>query len=662
MMKRKITGAILAGLSVLTLAGCRSKIPVDPDSGQTGSKTELRINFATGNALKTLTYNTGSPITLPDGSIYTNGQLKPVWSYISNQLNISIKDVTVQGQTASNMIQIAAATNFEDAEIYGGNVAETFMQYGARDKLINLLDYQDKLPDFMDYLEEYPLIKQQITAYDGGIYHIPYVAEMDEFSKVFYGRYNWVEVLLDTDDVLPETKTLDIAYEGYWKDDNQRNTTNVITLQNQKALNGTLSGRDAREALLQYIDSTYPNLEKRSDLYLGETSNYDIDELIALWRVIKLYPNTLFELTTGKSGTCEIIPYFFRTKSQREEIFKLINYFGGTRVYGTNTYTGKWFVDESNTLQYTFYQDELYEGIDYLKDIFSEGLINPDYDDTNNSADYRSLFYSSDLSTNSSGASTVKQLGFMTFDFIPSTAASSPTGVVKAMLPPVTTLEGMHDDNFYHYIEIPRTVMIDGWAISANTSGEKLDKALELFNFFFTDFGSNVQNFGIPDVTADFENLYTLPNQNKVPTLSSWIVSQAQIYTNGDVAKFGQEFMGIRMAVGYKADIGFEYQNMTAQAAEGYDLYEKSNVLTLGYNKSSKLLELSAPCYSLTQQEKARLSTLTVGDDQMNMIYLYIRSDRNSVSSVAEIKKSYENANVSEFIEIYQAAYARTRQ
>lgn len=662
MIKRKITGAILAGLSVLTLAGCRSKIPVDPDSGQTGSKTELRINFATGNALKTLTYNTGSPITLPDGSIYTNGQLKPVWSYISNQLNISIKDVTVQGQTASNMIQIAAATNFEDAEIYGGNVAETFMQYGARDKLINLLDYQDKLPDFMDYLEEYPLIKQQITAYDGGIYHIPYVAEMDEFSKVFYGRYNWVEVLLDTDDVLPETKTLDIAYEGYWKDDHQRNTTNVITLQNQKALNGTLSGRDAREALLRYIDSTYPNLENRSDLYLGETSNYDIDELIALWRVIKLYPNTLFELTTGKSGTCEIIPYFFRTKSQREEIFKLINYFGGTRVYGTNTYTGKWFVDESNTLQYTFYQDELYEGIDYLKGIFSEGLINPDYDDTNNSADYRSLFYSSDLSTNSSGASTVKQLGFMTFDFIPSTAASSPTGVVKAMLPPVTTLEGMHDDNFYHYIEIPRTVMIDGWAISANTSGEKLNKALELFNFFFTDFGSNVQNFGIPDVTADFENLYTLPNQNKVPTLSSWIVSQAQIYTNGDVAKFGQEFMGIRMAVGYKADIGFEYQNMTAQAAEGYDLYEKSNVLTLGYNKSSKLLELSAPCYSLTQQEKARLSTLTVGDDQMNMIYLYIRSDRNSVSSVAEIKKSYENANVSEFIEIYQAAYARTRQ
>ncbi len=661
-MKRKIMGVMLACFSLLTLVSCHSKIPVPSGPGQNSSKMELKINFATGNALKTMTYNTGSPITLPDGSIYTNGQLKPVWSYISNQLNITIKDVTVQGQTASNMIQIAAATNFEDADIYGGNVAETFMQYGARGKLVNLLDYKDKLPDFMDYLEEYPLIKQQITAYDGGIYHVPYIAEMDEFSKVFYGRYNWVETLLDTDEVLPETKTLDVAYEGYWKDSNQRNASNVITLQNQSAKGGKLSGSDAREALINYIDATYPNLKKRSDLFLGETANYDIDEIVALWRVIKLYPNTLFKLTTGKTGTCEIIPYFFRTKSQREEIFKLINYFGGTRVYGTNTYTGKWFVDESNTLQYTFYQDELFEGIEYLRDIFSEGLINPDYDDTNNSADYRSLFYSSDLSINSSGESTVKQLGFMTFDFIPSTAASSPTGVVKAMLPPVTTLKGMHDHNFYHYIEIPRTVMIDGWAISANTTGDKLNKALELFNFFFTDFGSNVQNFGIPNVTANFEELYTLPNQSKVPTLSSWIVSQAEIYTNGDVAKFGQEFMGIRMAVGYKADIGFEYQNMTSQAAAGYDLYEKANVITLGYNKSSKLLELSAPCYSLTQQEKARLSTLTVGDDQMNMIYLYIRKDRNSVSSVTEIKKAYENSNVSEFIEIYQAAYERTKQ
>ncbi len=365
-MRKKILALTLVLSMVLILVGCRTKIE---DNGNKG-KTELKINFATGNALKTLTYNTGTPVTLPDGSIYTNGQIKPAWNYIANHLDVAIKDVTVQGQTATNMIQIAAATNFEDAHIYGGNVAETFMEYGAKGKLINLLEYKDKLPDFMKYLEEYPLIKQQLTAYDGGIYSVPYVAELDEFSKVFYGRNNWIETLLDTDELLPETATLDVSYTGYWKGSKARKGANVVELQNQAASNGKLTGEVARQQLIQYIDTNYPNLEKRSDLYIDDTAEYDIDELVALWRVMKLYPNTLFKLTTGQSGTCEIVPFFFRTKNQRAEIFKLINYFGGTRVYGTNTYTGLWYVDESNTLQFSFYQDAVYEAFDYLKQIF----------------------------------------------------------------------------------------------------------------------------------------------------------------------------------------------------------------------------------------------------------------------------------------------------
>ncbi len=83
--------------------------------------------------------------------------------------------------------------------------------------------------------------------------------------------------------------------------------------------------------------------------------------------------------------------------------------------------------------------------------------------------------------------------------------------------------------------------------------------------------------------------------------------------------------------------------------------------MTLGYNKPSKLLELSAPCYSLTRQESARLATLSIGDDQINMIYLYIRSDKNSVSSVDLIKKAYESANILEYIDIYRSAYNRTK-
>ena len=51
-MKWKLTGILLAGLSIVTLVGCRSKIPYNPGPNEQGNKTELKINFAAGNALK----------------------------------------------------------------------------------------------------------------------------------------------------------------------------------------------------------------------------------------------------------------------------------------------------------------------------------------------------------------------------------------------------------------------------------------------------------------------------------------------------------------------------------------------------------------------------------------------------------------------------------
>lgn len=649
-----ILHVLLLGLSLLVLSGCwRREIP--------NYEEPLTINFATGNSLTTLTYNTGTPLTLPDGSYYTNGQLKPVWQYISNKLDLNLTDVSTAGQTAPNMIEVNAATNFNSATIYGGGVAESFMYYGAKGAFVNLNDYKTELADFYKYLEKYPSIATSITAYDGGIYHIPYIAETDEFSRVFFGRTTWIEALLDsTDNILPETKTLNVSYQGYWKGQNERNQSNVIQLQNEKASNGILKSEDAISVLKNYIMATYPGLVKPSELYIGENAQYDIDELVALWRCVRLSPKTLTKLVTGTViESCEIIPYFFRTKNQREDIFKLINYFGGTRVYGTNTSTGKWYIDEDNNLQYTFMQDELFEGVEYLKQIFSEGLINPDYDDLNNSANFRTILYGNDKSVDKHGNPTVRQLGFMTFDFIPSTSSSSASEDVEAMLPPVTTLEGMHDNKFYHYIEIPRTVMINGWAISKLASENQIKKALKLFNYLFTEEGSDVQNFGIPNVTADFTNHYTTLKGDKVPKISDWLVENADKYSSSDVASFGSNYLGIRLAVGYKADIGFELQYMNASAIKSYELYR--NVMTLGYNKPSKLLELSSPCYSLTKQEKSVLNTISIGDFQMDLKFNYIKGSSNSVKNVAEIKQSYIDNGVSQFIEIYQTAYDRVK-
>ena len=643
----------------LVLVGC-TKLPPDDE----GDRVELKVIYAPSNAMATLTYNTGTPITLPNGESYSNGDLKPVWRYITKELNINLKDITNQSQTGTQMMEIAASRKFQTADIFGGDVAEQIMSNGAQGYFINLNDHKDKLPDFYKFLESEPRIKSFLTAYDGGIYHIPYIAEQGEFSRVFYGRYVWVEHLLDNNNIYQqiknENRTLNVNYQGYWKDSKKRHSTNVIELQNSKNVNGKLNAEGAYTALIEYIDSTYPELNKRSDLFLGVNAKYDIDELIALFRLIKLSPKILSKQSTNQElENVQIVPYFFRSKNQREAIFSLVNYFGGTRTYGSNTFANKFYIDENNELQFSFIQDEFFEGVKHLQDIFSEGLIHSDWDDQGNSANYRTLLYGSDLEVDKNGQSTVKELGFMTCDFFASTASSSPTGSVKAFLPPLTTLPGGGDE-FVHYVEIPRTIMNNAWGIAKHVTGEKLDAALKLLNYTFTKHGSFVQNFGIPGVTADFDNLWLTPRGEMVPTINQWLVDTANTMGAGDIPEFSRSFLGIRVPIVYAANIGYELQYMVPEALEGYNLYVDANVKTLDYNSSNNYLLLAPPVFSLNMQDRRQLNTISVGDQQIDMLYNYIKSIENH-KTLDYIKQSFYDDGIDVYLDVYRRAYNRSK-
>ena len=237
---------------------------------------ELKVNIALGNNSRTITYQQATPLELPDGTVVVQGDLKPTWQYIESELGFDITDVTVQDQKATEMIDLAAAIGFTDATVYGGNsIAEALMSYGAQGYFINLKDYLQYMPNYSAYIEANPNVAKAITAYDGGIYHVPYVAEMDNYARALHGRADWFTALLDSKDALvDETHTLTVAYEGYW----DRNATNVIDLQNAAAVGGKLTRDVALDTLLAYIADTYPSLSKPSDLYLGLDAQYDIDE------------------------------------------------------------------------------------------------------------------------------------------------------------------------------------------------------------------------------------------------------------------------------------------------------------------------------------------------------------------------------------------------
>ena len=610
-----------------------------------GIAESLELNIALGNNQRTITYQQATPLELPDGTVISQGMLKPTWQYFQQEIGIELIDVTIQDQSASEMIDIAAATGFENATVYGGNsIAEDLMNYGAQGYFVRLNDHLDQMPNFTAYLETYPSIASAITAYDGGIYQIPYAAEIGNYARVFNGRETWVMSLLDSDEALEEeTHTLTPAYEGYW----DRNATNVVDLQNEAA-GGTLTRDVALQVLSDYIAETYPDLEKPSDLYLGETAAYDIDELVALWRVVELSPNTLSKVTTGAVvPDTQISPFFVRQSDYREDVLRLISYFGGQRVHGSDSYAARFYLDANGELQYSYAEDNFMAGVDYIADMYSEGLIHSEFADLSTSDNFRNPFYTNDA------VEGQRQFGFMTFDWIASTTAANPD--VVGMLPPLTTVGS---DEFIHYIENTRVIKPDGWAISTASSPEEINAALVLFDYLFSEEGNVAQNYG-PPIGLEETEVFVAPDGTEYPKFAQWILDVACELKSCDMSGFLRDFMGSQIPIGYQKEIGFELQYTQNRGWDAWALYTNAGVVTTSYDATDPLFLLVPPVFSLTDRDLVRVSQLAISEEQIDQIFLYIVGAESAVGSVEELQSLFIEAGIQEYIDVYRSAYSR---
>lgn len=609
----------------------------------------LDINFALGNNQRTLTYNQPTPLELPTGEVVAQGQLKPTWQYIQSELGVEINDVTIQDQKSSEMIDVSAATGFDNADIYGGNsIADDLMSYGAQGYFIRLNDYFDQMPNFASYLEENPNIAKAITAYDGGIYHVAYSAEIGNYARVFNARVDWVTGLLDSDDMLQaETNSLTTAYEGYW----DRNDTNVVDLQNEAAAGGELTAEVARKVLIDYIAATYPDLANPSDLYIGESGQYDIDELVALWRLVELSPNTVTFITTGEVvEDAQVEPFFTRRSRDRFDAFRLLTYWGGQRVFGSDATSARFYLDGEGELQFSFNDPGFLEGVGYMQQLSSEGLIHADFSDTSNSDNFRSLFYGAD------GEEGNTQFGFMTIDWIASTTASNET--VASVLPPLTQVGS---DEFIHWMENTRVIKPDGWAISANSSKEEINAALTLFDYFFSDEGRVVQNYGPPFAIVEGET-YKGGDGIDYPKFSQWSLDASDEFKSGNMSSFMRDFTGSLIPLGYQKQIGFEMQTTVNNGPAAWELYFNKGVVTPSYESEDPLFRLTPPVFSLTEQDTAKLGQLAVGEEQAEQIFLFITGADTAVESPEALGKLYEDAGVEDYLDVYRTAYERSQE
>ena len=677
MKKTKFLGMLfLSACLVGGLASCGKNTPKDDLT----KNVELKFNLAYGKSEQTMTYNNNTPLELPDGTTVSQGQLKPMWQKVASELNSTFKDVTNQTQKAADMLKTASANGFADATIFGGNsIATNLMSFGAEGKFVNLTKAMNEgqMEHLKKYLDDNPSIKESITAYDGNIYHVPYIAEIGTFAHTYTMRESWVKNLLDAADTAnyDSDTTINKAYDGFWTGDKARTGNNGGTVTPKEGTNVTkktnqniitlmnalpsMDGKSLAVCLKTYIKDNY-DYTNPSELYLGAKAAYDIDELVALFRVIKANPKYL---TNGKATV--VYPFFTRQSSYREDVLKFATYFDGVKVHGSDSYTARWYLDNNGDIQYTYAQKDLYDVLTYLSQFVKEGLFYNDIFDATNKSNHRSALYGGDNAANPS-------FGFMTYDFTASTTADSLNASngkdVAGVLPPVSRVNGV----WQYYIDNSRVIKPDGWAISAAASDAEKYRAFTLFDYFFTEEGALLQNYGL-DYMLEANEKFTGPDGIAVPKYNSWTLTTTNERANGDLSSFLRNWMGCLMPIGYQKEIGFEYQYTSERGFAAWKLLQESttNIPTYagtgkeGTNKN--YYTLVPPAFSLTKKQSETLSTETAieGDDFVQLLFNVIlyKSVGNppSGATVLTTWEQYEanlaSRGIDTYIRTYQAAY-----
>lgn len=600
MKSKKILTATLAVIA-LTSSSCNKKNDNNVSSGSSSATEKVTLNISAyyekdDTHMKFVESN--SPYDGADGKTYNSGDFKPVWSQIQKDLNFTINDVSPSGGiTIKNNFTTLSTTKFlqngTPVNVAQGNSDQIIAEGTNNGTLVDLSQYLDKMPDFKKFLEENSSVKKTISNKDGAIYYAPYFDGYDDIERMMMVRQDWVEKLLDSDfntissQLDTQTHLNKVAYQPFYQNginstvdvlnsDNtgkttiKKNTTASI-IDDMNAEGNTLDGRTAVEDLQNYIKSNYPNYTKPSQLFIGGQAAYDVDEFVALLRCVKLNPHFL----TGRNDVT-IVPFFPRAQSSDRtwDYYRFLQFFG---LRGVESRQQWFFVDKDGKINDVRGTAEFANALEKLHQMYEEGLLLDKFTTTriDNSTDYRASLYgkSNDSAT---------MLGFATYDYNQTTTALMSKNSdlhVASILPAIADFDDGVDGNFIHYTESWRSVKTQGWFITKQTTGAQLDKALELFNYLYSDKGNTLMSYG-PDAYLDHNSdgtVKTMDYQGKqVPVLNSETLKELNQLENGNYTNYYRKRLGGTFPVGYIKQQGMEYQTVVADAQTSLNMLNKA--------------------------------------------------------------------------------------
>ncbi|MCV6824008.1 MULTISPECIES: extracellular solute-binding protein [Halocynthiibacter] len=266
-------------------------------------------------------------------------------------------------------------------------------------------------------------------------------------------------------------------------------------------------------------------------------------------------PNTVDELydvlvafrdqDPNGNGMKDEVPAFFR---DWEEVIRLVVLWDG-RSSGSDTYHD-FLVNDEGKLEHPYAQEAYRDGLAMVAKWYEEGLIDPEVFTRGSSA--REYLLSEDLGgfthdwfASTSGYNAALADKVEGFNFIPFLPPESPSG---------------------RRLEEHRRIPIkpDGWAISHQN--ENPVETIKYFDFWFTEEGRLLSNFGIEGETYDM--------------VDGEPIYKDEVLNKGEPVNAQMWAVGSQIQRGYWQDYRYEWQWTAEAARKGIELYDQHDILT----------------------------------------------------------------------------------
>lgn len=524
-------------------------------------------------------------ITLPDGKTYEDGNIKPAWRQMGEDLNITFNNAYHSWATNANLTNILA--NKDGASYATTDLLTTDLSYAVSaaasgTSVLNLANYLDAMPNFKAFLEANPivylsLLQDGMNTTDGSgqtLYVAPYFDGNDDIERYCIIRQDWAKKLLDGTDALAEagTKysescaatTSAVSYMGTTgkyeiESANEAGTGKVTIVKNYDAalaaaknestalgaaykaiagsaytgesgnivdiMNAALAAKsDATGSQLvtlyrAYIDVCYEDKTEggayytsatRSNVFNGYDACWDVDDLVAMLRIVKTNAKTLVGEEKSVVG---IVPRSGQNDRTPDMVRLAAQLYGARGADSRYEYT---YIDKAGNLQDARNDKDFYQAFVNMNTLMKEGLIE----------DYSGI----SAFTFAKAVNGTKE-AFMMYDYSQTQTLDgfSKTNPAEYYFSPVVTPvskwdvdgDGNHTD-IMRFTESWRSTKTSGLMLNgalANTGNEeKLKAALQLVDYLYSEDGQIVSTYGPmaqANGTGGFWYNEPLANQNE---------------------------------------------------------------------------------------------------------------------------------------------------